>query len=47
MGDTECTTHHILMIPEKIMGTAAMNDSHITTGGYVGSKMYTTNLTPF
>lgn len=47
MGDTECTTHHILMIPERIMGTAAMNDSHVTTGGYVGSKMYTTNLTPF
>ena len=24
-----------------------MNDTNITTGGYVGSKMYTTNLTPF
>lgn len=47
MGDTECTTHHILMIPEKIMGTAMMNDTHVTTGAYVGSKMYTTYLTPF
>lgn len=47
MGDTECKTPHILMIPEKIMGTAQMNESHVTTGAYVGSKMYTTNLDPF
>lgn len=46
-GDTECTNHHLLMIPEKIMGTAKMNDTNITTGAYVGSKMYTENLTPF
>lgn len=46
-GNTECTKPHVLMIPEKIMGTAQMNDSHVTTGGYVGSKMYTTNLTQF
>lgn len=46
-GDVECTKPHVLMIPEKIMGTAMMNDTNITTGGYVGSKMYTTNLTPF
>lgn len=46
-GDTECTKPHVLMIPEKIMGTAQMNDSHVTTGGYVGSKMYTTNLAQF
>lgn len=47
MGDTECTKPHVLMIPERIMGTAMMNDTHVTTGAYVGSKMYTTNLTPF
>lgn len=46
-GDTECTKPHVLMIPEKIMGTAQMNDSHVTTGGYVGSKMHTTNLVQF
>lgn len=46
-GDTECTKPHVLMIPEKIMGTAQMNDSNITTGGYVGSKIYTTNLAQF
>lgn len=46
-GDTECKTPHILMIPEKIMGTAKMNDTKITTGAYVGSKMYTEYLAPF
>lgn len=46
-GDTECTTHHILMIPEKVMGTAKMNDTNITTGAYIGSKMYTEYLEPF
>lgn len=46
-GDTECTTHHVLMIPEKVMGTAKMNDTNITTGAYLGSKMYTEYLEPF
>lgn len=46
-GDTECKTPHILMIPERIMGTAKMNDTNITTGAYVGSKMYTEYLAPF
>lgn len=46
-GDTECTTPHVLMIPERTMGTAKMNDSNITTGAYVGSKMHTEYLTPF
>lgn len=46
-GDIECTTPHVLMIPERIMGTAKMNDTNITTGAYVGSKMYTEYLEPF
>lgn len=46
-GDTECTRPHILMIPERTMGSAKMNDSNITTGGYTGSKMYTDYLAPF
>lgn len=46
-GDTECTKNHVLMIPERIMGTAQMNSSNVTTGAYVGSKMYTGYLTPF
>lgn len=46
-GDTECTKPHILMIPERIMGTAQMNANNDTTGGYTGSAMYTTNLAPY
>lgn len=47
MGDTATTKHHILMIPEKIMGTAQMNGTNTTNGGYYGSAMYTTNLNQF
>lgn len=43
-GDTECTTHHIVLVPDANMYSAKMNDSNITTGGYVGSKMYTTYI---
>lgn len=46
-GDLECTTPHILMVPERIMGTAKMNDTNITTGAYINSKMYTEYLAPF
>lgn len=46
-GDTECTTPHILMIPEKTMGNAQMNSTNITTGGYTGSEMYTTHLATY
>lgn len=46
-GDTECKTPHVLVIPERIMRTAKMNDTNITTGAYIGSKMYTEYLTPF
>lgn len=47
MGDTECKTPHILMVPERIMGTAQMNATSTTTGAYVESAMYKTNLAPF
>ena len=43
-GDTECTTHHVCLEPDTILYTAQMNTSDSTTGGYVGSRMYTTNL---
>ena len=42
-GDTECTTHHMLVIPAGNIGTGKMNDTNITTGGYVGSDMKTGN----
>lgn len=44
-GDIPCTTHHLIIMPDHILYTAAMNDTNITTGAYVGSKMYTANLT--
>lgn len=43
-GNTECTTHHIVVVPEKALYQAQMNDSNTTEGAYVGSAMYKTNL---
>ncbi|MBQ6318188.1 MAG: hypothetical protein IJI23_00160 [Lachnospiraceae bacterium] len=43
-GDTECTTPHVVIVPEDCLYNAKMNDSNIVTGAYVGSKMYTENL---
>lgn len=43
-GDTACTTHHLVVMPDSRLYTAQMNETNITTGGYVGSKMYTENL---
>lgn len=43
-GDTACTTNHLLVVPRNGMYTAKMNDTNITTGGYVGSDMYKNGL---
>jgi hypothetical protein len=43
-GDTVCDTHHVTLVPDGNMYTHAMNDTNVTTGGYVGSKMYTEGL---
>lgn len=43
-GDTACTTHHVVVIPRTALYNAQMNETNVVTGGYVGSKMYTTNL---
>lgn len=44
-GDTAMTTHHITLVPDVPMYSHIMSDSDTgTTGGYVGSKMYTTGL---
>ena len=43
-GDTDMTTHHVTLVPDAFMYNHVMNDSNVTTGGYVGSKMYTTGL---
>ena len=43
-GDTACTSHHIVIVPDNSMYNAVMNDTNTTTGGYANSKMRTTNL---
>ena len=43
-GDTACDTHHVVIVPDSNLYTHVMNDTNITTGGYVGSKMYTEGL---
>lgn len=40
-GDTECTTHHVVIVPDTNLDNQKMNDTNVTTGGYTGSKMYT------
>ena len=44
LGDTECTTHHVVIVTDAKLYNAKMNDTDISTGGYSGSKMYTENL---
>ena len=43
-GDTNTDEHHLVIVPDSNLGTAAMNASSATTGGYTGSAMYTTNM---
>nr|DAG45915.1 MAG TPA: hypothetical protein [Bacteriophage sp.] len=43
-GDSATTIHHVTLVPDDQMYTHVMNDTDITTGGYVGSKMYTVGL---
>ena len=43
-GDTSCESHHVTLVPDGNMYTHCMNDTNITTGAYVGSKMYTEGL---
>ena len=43
-GDVSCTTHHVVIAPDKSLYSHVMNDTNITTGGYIGSKMYTEGL---
>ena len=44
-GDTELTTHHMLVFPDKSFYNGVMNDTNVTTGAYYGSKMKTSGLT--
>jgi hypothetical protein len=43
-GDTAFTKHHLVIMPDNALYNAQMNTTNVTTGGYVGSAMYTSNL---
>lgn len=43
-GDTACTTHHMIVVPDKCLYTHVMNDTNTTEGGYYNSKMHKTGL---
>ena len=38
------TKHHLVIVPDSALYSAQMNEENVTTGGYLGSKMYTENL---
>lgn len=43
-GDTSFNKQHLVMVTRTNMYNHVMNDENTTTGGYVGSKMYTEGL---
>ena len=43
-GDTALTQNHVTLVPDARLYTHVMNDTNITTGGYIGSKMYEEGL---
>lgn len=43
-GDTSFAKHHAVIVPDTSLYSHNMNDTNVTTGGYVGSKMYTEGL---
>ena len=43
-GDTQCTKHHVVIVPDTSLYKAQMNTTGVTTGAYIGSEMYTANL---
>ena len=53
-GDTNCTTHHVVIVPDTCQYNAQMHNTssgswesgaaNTTAGGYVGSDMYKSNL---
>ena len=43
-GDTAFTSHHLVIMPDDALYNAQMNTTNVTTGGYVGSAMYKSNL---
>ena len=44
VGDANCTTPHVTIVPDTCLYNAQMNATDVVTGAYAGSAMYTTNL---
>lgn len=44
VGDVGVTANHITLVPRVALYNHVMNDTNTTTGGYMGSKMYTGGL---
>lgn len=43
-GDTPFSSHHVAVISDTNLYTGKINTESVTTGGYVGSEMYTSGL---
>lgn len=43
-GDTDFTSHHLVIVPDVPLYSGKMNETHTTEGGYVGSLMYKSGL---
>ena len=44
VGDVNLTQNHVTIVPDTQLGTARMNETNVTTGGYALSEMRTANL---
>lgn len=44
LDDYKVTTHHVVLMPEEALGTAPMNATNTTAGGFLGSDMWTTTI---
>lgn len=44
-GDTATTAHHVAIVPQFVVFNSCMNETNVTTGGYLGSFM-NTNVMP-
>lgn len=47
VGDTQLTSHHLVLVPKDLLGTAQMNGTNTTEGAYIGSGMFKTHLPKF
>lgn len=47
IGYPSFTSHHLVLVPKDILGTAQMNGTNTTKGAYIGSEMFKTHLPEF